>query len=186
MLWQRASSQSPCGARMLIECNHRNPRGLAPGSSQFLINWKKDYYFFAGSPREVPPWIFRVYGSMARSAGRIYRAGYLLLQFNILVMNLLCNYYRRAGTPRPLSIADFRLPRTHVVLVHASIARGIIWVRIKKKQNTLLCVLLFCLFFGFLLASSYFLFLFFFVFILHFFSILNLQTNISIKGGTLL
>ena len=41
-------------------------------------------------------------------------------------MNLLCNYYRRAGNPRPLSIADFRLPRTHVVLVHASIARGII------------------------------------------------------------
>ena len=34
MLWQRASSQSPCGVRMLIECNHRNPRGLAPGSSQ--------------------------------------------------------------------------------------------------------------------------------------------------------
>ena len=28
--------------------------------------------------------------------------------------------------PRPLSIADFRLLRTHVVLVHASIARGII------------------------------------------------------------
>ena len=36
MLWQRASSQSPCGVRMLIECNHRNPRGLAPGSSQFV------------------------------------------------------------------------------------------------------------------------------------------------------
>ena len=34
MLWQRASSQSPCGARRLIECHHRNPRGLAPGSSQ--------------------------------------------------------------------------------------------------------------------------------------------------------
>lgn len=35
VLWQRASSQSPCGVRMLIECNHRNPRGLAPGSSQY-------------------------------------------------------------------------------------------------------------------------------------------------------
>ena len=33
MLWQRASSQSPCGVRMLIEYHHRNPRGLAPGSS---------------------------------------------------------------------------------------------------------------------------------------------------------
>ena len=36
MLWQRTSSQSPCGVRMLIKCNHRNPRGLAPGSSQSL------------------------------------------------------------------------------------------------------------------------------------------------------
>ena len=39
MLWQRASSQSPCGVRMLIECNHRNPHGLAPGSSQFSKTW---------------------------------------------------------------------------------------------------------------------------------------------------
>ena len=159
MLWQRASSQSPCGARMLIECNHRNPRGLAPGSSQFLINWKKDYYFFAGSPREVPPWIFRVYGSMARSAGRIYRAGYLLLQFNVLVMNLLCNYYRRARNLRPLSIADFRLPRTHVVLVHASIARGIIWVRIKKSKIHFCVFCFFACFFGF--SPCFFLFPFF-------------------------
>ena len=37
MLWQRASSQSPCGVRMLIECNHRNLRELAPGSSQVDI-----------------------------------------------------------------------------------------------------------------------------------------------------
>ena len=127
----------------------------------FLINWKKDYYFFAGSPREVPPWIFRVYGSMARSAGRIYRAGYLLLQFNVLVMNLLCNYYRRAGNPRPLSIADFRLPRTHVVLVHASIARGIIWVRIKKSKIHFCVFCFFCLFFWFfslLLLISFFCF----------------------------
>lgn len=39
MLWQIASSQSPCGVRMLIECNHRNPHGLAPGSSQFSKTW---------------------------------------------------------------------------------------------------------------------------------------------------
>ena len=39
MLWQRALSQSPCGVRMLIECNHRNPHGLAPGSSQFSKTW---------------------------------------------------------------------------------------------------------------------------------------------------
>ena len=36
--------------------------------------------------------------------------------------------------PRPLSIADFRLLRTHVVLVHASIARGIIDGRDEKPQ----------------------------------------------------
>lgn len=39
MLWQIASSQSPCGVRMLIECNHRNHHGLAPGSSQFSKTW---------------------------------------------------------------------------------------------------------------------------------------------------
>ena len=44
MLWQRASSQSPCGVRMLIKCNHRNPRGLAPGNSQArtLLEAKKN------------------------------------------------------------------------------------------------------------------------------------------------
>lgn len=44
MLWQRALSQSPCGVRMLIECNHRNPRGLAQGSSQArtLLEAKKN------------------------------------------------------------------------------------------------------------------------------------------------
>ena len=87
-----------------------------------------------------------------------------------LIKNLLCNYYRRAGNPRPRS--TLRLCRRLSALaglVHASIARGIIWVRIKKKQNTLLCVLLFCLLCGFSSCS----FLIFFCFSLFLFSIFS-------------
>lgn len=73
------------------------------------------------------------------------------MQFNVLVMNLLCNYYRRAGNPRPLSIADFRLLRTHVVLVRASVARGIMGTYyVPPLGRTGLSV---CPYFAFLQAS---------------------------------
>ena len=55
MLWQRASSQSPCGVRMLIECHHRNPRGLAPGSSQERVLVFRGVFFCLCSHIYFPP-----------------------------------------------------------------------------------------------------------------------------------
>lgn len=47
-------------------------------------------------------------------------------QFQLPVGLKVIGRVRVSLKPRPLSIADFRLLRTHVVLVYASVARGII------------------------------------------------------------